>query len=380
MTEDIIKDITVPSSSRDYIIRKPTKEDIKLNAEYIVNDYHIKTIVGNKSMWIYNQKKGLYLSNAETEIQKACARSSAYNTRHSYNELLFNIQGLSFTDMKDFETIPGFINLKNGVYSVDKDAIIEFSPKYNFKYCLNFEYDRFASCDLFEKMVINMTGTIEDYNLIQKWFGCHFIINNLKKALFIVGPTNTSKSTLLWVLQQLIGEDYCAAYSLGDLTSSNKYYVADLYNKLANINADTSAMKIKDTSTFKLLTGGDLISAREIRKRPFQFRNKAKFTFAFNYLPFADDIILSDLAFLERIMIIIVKKGYDQKDDYIQDKLYKEFPGIFNWAMKGFRNFLKEGFNYNKNYEETKDAWIKYMTISKRKISENELLKLPMIR
>ena len=377
MFDNIIKDITVPSSYRDYMI-KPTKEDIKLNAEYIVNDYYIKTIVGNKSMWIYNRENGLYLPSAETEIQRCCARSSAYNTRHSYNELLFNIQGLSFTDIKDFETIPGFINLKNGVYDVDKDAIVEFSPKYNFKYCLNFEYDRFASCDLFEKMVRNMTEIIEDYNLIQKWFGCHFIINHLKKALFIVGPTNTSKSTLLWVLQQLIGEDYCAAYSLGDLTSSSKYYIADLYNKLANINADTSAMKIKDTSTFKLLTGGDLISAREIRKRPFQFRNKAKLTFAFNYLPFADDIILSDLAFWERIMIIIAKKGYDQKDDYIQDKLYKELPGIFNWAIEGLRNFLKDSFNYNKNYEEIKDKWTKYMTHSnKMKISENEILKLP---
>lgn len=376
MYEDIIKDITVPSSSRDYTI-KPTKEDIKLNAEYIVNDYYVKTIKENKSMWIYNQEKGLYIPNAETEIQKACARSSTYNTRHSYNELLFNIQGLSFIDMKDFETIPGFINLKNGVYDVNKDVIVEFSPKYNFKYYLDFEYNRFASCDLFEKMVRNMTETREDYDLIQKWFGCHFIIRQLKKALFIVGPTNTSKSTLLWVLQQLIGEEYCSAYSLGDLTSSSKYYIADLYNKLANINADTSAMRFKDTSTFKLLTGGDIISAREIRKRPFQFRNKAKFTFAFNYLPFADDIILSDLAFWERIMIVIVKKGYDQKDDYIQDKLYNQLPGIFNWAIEGLRNFLKEGFNYHKTYEETKDAWTRYMIISKRRIPENELLKLP---
>lgn len=86
-------------------------------------------------------------------------------------------------------------------------------------------------------MVRNMTGTIEDYNLIQKWFGSHFIINHLKKALFIV------ESTLLWVLQQLIGEDYCSAYSLGDLTSNSKYYIADLNSKLANINADHQQRK-----------------------------------------------------------------------------------------------------------------------------------------
>ena len=136
MPDDIIKDIAVPSSSIDYTI-KPTKADIKLNAEYIVNDYYVKTIKENKSMWIYNQEKGLYLPNAETEIQKACARSSTYNTRHSYNELLFNIQGLSFFDMKDFETIPGFINLKNGVYDVNKDVIVEFKRR---KISLEHEY------------------------------------------------------------------------------------------------------------------------------------------------------------------------------------------------------------------------------------------------
>lgn len=48
--------------------------------------------------------------------------------------------------------------------------------------------------------------------------------------------------------------------------------------------------------------------------------------------------------------------------------------------MEGLRNFLKEGFNYNKNYEETKEKWIKYMINSGiRKISENELLLMPNI-
>lgn len=58
----------------------------------------------------------------------------------------------------------------------------------------------------------------------------------------------------------------------------------------------------------------------------------------------------------------------------------EELPGIFNWVMEGLRNFLKEGFNYNKNYEETKEKWIKYMINSGiRKISENELLLMPNI-
>lgn len=377
--ETTIQSVAIPPSSN-----MPTKRvdlgTIMLLTQSIVNKYPIRTIRENESMWIYDDKEGFYKPDAETYIKEFCAKSLGFNARCICSELLFNIGSTTYVNLNNFESDPYLINLKNGVYDINKDIILEHSPKYNFRYCTNMEYDKSARCDRFEKMVRCMTKSQEDYDTIQKWFGCHFVIRQLKKSLFIVGPTNTSKSTLLWVLQQLIGDNYCSAHSLQDLTGNVNYSVANLYNKLANINADTSTMRLKDISIFKLLTGGDLISTRMIRGKPFQFRNNAKLTFAFNHFPFVDNFILSDLAFWERIMIVSVKKGYDQKDDHIKDKLYEELPGIFNWAIEGLRNFLKEDI-YNRNIEETKDIWVKHMikgcVTNRRIVSEDEIVKMP---
>ena len=355
-----IQRVAIPPSS-DAPTKRVDLGIIWLLTQAIVGQYPIRTIRENESMWVYDHEKGFYRPGAETYIAEFLCKNLGFNARCTYRELLFNIGSTTHINLDNFDSDPNFVNLVNGVYDIDKDIILEHSPKYNFRYCTNIEYDKNARCDMFEKMVRNMTESQEDYDLIQKWFGCHFVIRPLKKSLFIVGPTNASKSTLLWVLQQLIGDNSCSAHSLQELTGGSNYSVANLYNKLANINADTSTIRLKDVSTFKLLTGGDLISTRMIRGKPFEFRNNAKLTFAFNHFPFLDNSILSDLAFWERLMIVSVKKGYDQKDDHIKDKLYGELPGIFNWAIEGLRNLIK-GDIYNKSIEETKDFWIKNMT------------------
>lgn len=379
--KEITIEIHIPPKSQR-VTRYPSDEDIGLVAQDIIRQVYIKTIRENRSMWIYDQEKGFYRPNAETRIEEICAKTPGFNSPSVYSKLSFNIRGMTYIDIKDFESLPGFINLKNGVYDINKDVLLEHDPKYKFRYSLNIEYNKFTSCDTFENMIRNMTESQEDYKLIQRWFGYHFVRRQPEQnALFIVGPPMTSKSTLLWVLQQLIGENNCSAHSLIDLSNANKYAVADLYNKLANINADVSSMKLKDISMFKLLTGGDLVSAREIYRRPFKFRNDSKLTFAFNRLPSIDHSILSDTAFWRRVMIINVKRGYDQVDKHIRDKLEKELPGIFNWTINGLRDLIKEGFSYYKNYEDTKEIWIQNMSdftqTRKGIIQDNELLKIP---
>lgn len=381
MYKDIIQDKEVipPNSISPKPIRCVTFADVMMAADSIKNVCHVKTIIENGTMWIYNPKKGSY-ERAESHIQSLCARNLGYNTRGVYKELMFNLEGISYIPIKDFESPPNFINLKNAVIDVEKNTIINFDPRYNFKFTLNIEYAENASCPIFEEMIKNMMTNQEDIDLIQRWFGYHFIRGQLeKKALFIVGPTDAGKTTLLWTLQQLIGEGNYSSHSLHDISNDTKYYVADMQYKLANINADISAMGPRDISMFKQLTGGDMISAREIRQKPKQFCNEAKMTFACNRTPNITEPILSDKAFWNRIMLINVKRGYEIEDKLIRNKLKEELPGILNWAIDGLKDYHKKGLGYNKNCKDTKEIWIQKISSfgSGKRFSEDELTKIP---
>lgn len=360
-------------------------KDLKPVAKEILEKHPIWTIRENKSMWIYDKSQGkcFFVPNAETYIGEICIHSDASNPRSFYNELLFTIKQMTWIEIDKFESDINYINLKNGVYDITNDKILESDPKYKFKHNHGIEYDVSASCPIFDTMVKSMAKTQEDYDLIKRWFGYHLFKSPRleKKSLFINGLPDVGKSTLLWVLQKIIGEGGYTTHSLRDISNDIKYYIADLYGKFANINADISTIGPKDISLFKQLTGGDYVTARKIRGQPFKFMNQAKFTFACNYFPYIKESILLDKAFWNRTMVIVVQKGYEQEDKYIKDKLENELSGILNWTIEGLKDYIKYGFNcYNKNWEETRDIWMKNLNPAERDrryISEDELLKFP---
>ncbi len=349
-------------------------------AKKIIETYPIWTIRENKSIWIYDPEKGFFRANAETYLGEVCVKN--LQGQSFYQDLLFNIKNMTWIDIEKFESYPNYINLKNGVYDIIEDKLLKFDPKYKFKYNLNIDYDISASCPIFESMVKCMTKDQKDYDLIQRWFGYQLFKSSSrleKKSLFINGPPDVGKSTLLWVLEKINGENY-TTHSLRDISNDIKYYIADLYGKSANICADISLIGPKDISAFKQLTGGDLVTARKVRGNPFKFMNYAKLTFACNRFPSIEEPILSDKAFWNRIITIVVQKGYAQEDKSIRDKLNNELPGIINWTIKGLKDYMKNGFScYNKNWEETKEIWKQNMTNSttRKIISEDELLKFP---
>jgi putative DNA primase/helicase len=62
----------------------------------------------------------------------------------------------------------------------------------------------------------------------------------------------------------------------------NSFAVAELYGKLANIDADLSTDALRNTGTLKKLTGGDLIPAEHKFQRPFKLVNYTKLIFSAN--------------------------------------------------------------------------------------------------
>jgi len=100
----------------------------------------------------------------------------------------------------------------------------------------------------------------------------------------------------------------------------------------------------------KAVTGGDSIAGRRLYQEVQNYRFFAKHFLAMNKFPeIADD----SHGLKRRIYIIEFPRtfGKDEEDIFLEDKLIKELPGIFNWAMEGLDRLKKNKFQFTVSNE-----------------------------
>jgi putative DNA primase/helicase len=94
--------------------------------------------------------------------------------------------------------------------------------------------------------------------------------------------------------KRLLGPENISAESLHRILD-NRFAVAELYGKLANIDADMSTEALRNTGILKKLTGSDPIPAEQKFKPPFRFVNYAKLLFSANDMPHTPDETMHSL-------------------------------------------------------------------------------------
>ena len=169
------------------------------------------------------------------------------------------------------------------------------------------KYNPNADCPKIKEF-INQIMREEDVVVLQELAGyCLWKDYPIQKAFALVGEGSNGKSTFLRLLTKLLGKENVSSISLQDLVN-NRFAVANLYGKLANIFADLPPEILKDTAKFKMLTGGDIITAEKKFKNPFKFYNYAKLIFSCNRLPVTYD---DTTAFFRRWVIINFPNTFD---------------------------------------------------------------------
>ncbi len=120
-----------------------------------------------------------------------------------------------------------------------------------------------------------------------------------------------------------------------------KFATVQLFGKLANIFADLPTSDIRDTGTFKAITGEDYISAQHKFKEYFSFKPFARLLFSCNNIPknYSDR---SD-GFYRRLILIRFDHTIpeDKKDGNLKEKLLLEKDGIIAWAMVGLKRLIE---------------------------------------
>lgn len=353
LTEELEEGIDEAWLRRKFIINKP--EGTFRIAEYIVKKFDIIT-VGEKEYELFVYRDGKYFQATNEIIYPEIQRILGVLVRQADKHETFNkIASMTIRPRSVFTSAPlDLIPLKNGVYDRKHKVLLPHSPSYRFTYQFPITYDPDAACPLTDQF-FDQILTEDQKLIVEEWLGYYFYRNyQFKKALIFVGEGDTGKTTLLEVIDHLLGKSNISSISLQKM-SGDKFAAAHLFEKHGNLVDELSAKDISDTGAFKVATGGGSISGEYKFGNQFSFQNFSKLTFACNKIPDVQDF--DDSAYFERWMVIRFEKTLEKKiPNFIKTiTTDAERSGLFNLAMNGLDRLLEQGrFSYNKTSIDTK--------------------------
>jgi P4 family phage/plasmid primase-like protien len=345
-------------------LREVYNEDNRMGyyeiAQQLMNDYVFKTMDDNGEIYVYDN--GIYSPKGEPIIMKFVEDVLGEEaTNNSYNEIVGHIKRSTLMDRKRFDDLDKkYLCLNNGVFNIETKELKEYNPDFYFLNKIPVDYDKNKEINKI-KQFLNQIIPEEDLKITQEYVG-YLLYREifLHKSLMLVGEGRNGKSTFINLIKRFLGTDNCTSIPLQTL-EAQRFAVAELFGKMANLFADLPDKALKQTSMFKLLTGGDLVPAERKFKEPFKFVNYSKFIFSANRLPETPD---ETDAFFRRWLIITFPNQFEgiTANKRILDEITtkEELSGLFNWALEGLNRLLKnQDFTDEQNIEQIREKYLR---------------------
>lgn len=250
------------------------------------------------------------------------------------------------------------INVRNGLFHVKEGELTPHDPSYPTTIQINASYDPEADCPHFKKFITESLGP-EYVDFVGAMTG-YILTTSVKaeKAFFMVGSAASGKSTLIHLIEYLVGEKNKTSIAWQDLEENLQR--VELFGKILNSNADIPTKALDDAGLFKQLVSGDRISAARKFKSSFEFYPQTKFFFACNEM--AVSVSDKSLGFFRRIIILpfdhTVPEG--KRDPYLLKKLKGEANGVLTFALSKLQELAANDYKF-RIPECSKQALRKYM-------------------
>jgi putative DNA primase/helicase len=311
-------------------------------------------------LWVY--RDGVYLPCGEATL-RAEAQALLGNERQE-RRIEETLKYVEVATRLEEESLPDcqYINLRNGRLDWATGTLEPHTSAVFATIQLPVHYDPTALCPAFDHY-LSTTFDADVHPLIEELLGwCLVPTRRFETAVMFQGEGANGKTVFLDTAGDLLGEENIANVALQDL-EENRFRVAELYGKLANIFADLDARGLKTSSMFKTLTTGDLLTAERKHGHPFRFRFYGKLLFSANKIPSSRD---RTHAFYRRWIIIPFTRTFDgvggnpAPDRELRDKLKGERSGILNRALRGLERLaLNDAFTEPQSVLEAKKAYIR---------------------
>ena len=238
------------------------------------------------------------------------------------------------------------VNLTHGIYDIMKQELVPVRNDYLFDYFINIRY--IPHCNLedapvFKKYIETSVG-MDQYECLMRVLGyCLSSLTKGRKSFVFYGIGRTGKSTILNVLEAVIGGDLVSHEPFH--TMSGERAKAHYEGKRVNISRETSTKPNKNEESFKSLISCEYTTGSEKYEKQRDFVATLSFVFAGN----SDiDFTITDDAILDRLVYIIFNRTIpeDEIDLDLEEKLLGEKDVIFSLALDGLRRLIEDKYDF----------------------------------
>lgn len=238
------------------------------------------------------------------------------------------------------------VNLTHGVYDIMKQEVVPVRNDYKFDYFINIRY--IPKCTLEDaptfKHYIKTSVGMDQYECLMRVLGyCISSLTKGRKAFDFYGIGRTGKSTILNVLEAVIGGDLVSHEPFH--TMSGERAKAHYEGKRCNISRETSTKPNKNEESFKSLISCEYTTGSEKYEKQKDFIATLSFVFAGN----SDiDFTFMDDAILDRLVYIIFNKTIpeDEIDLDLEEKLLGEKDVIFSLALDSLKGLIEDKYDF----------------------------------
>lgn len=267
----------------------------------------------------------------------------------------------------------GMLNVQNGVIDLRTGELLPHDSSLLLTRIAPVEYDTQAQCPLWRKFIGEIFDDAELVDHIQKLIGYVLTASVHEQKLFALwGNGANGKSTLVEIVQSLLGT--YATSAAPDLLlvkgDAHPTEIAALHGHRLVVCSETEEGRRLAEARVKLLTGGDVLSARRMREDYWNFPPVHKLFLLTNHKP---QLRGTDAGIRRRLHLIPFRVTFtaEQQDRSLGRKLKAELPGILNWAIEGATRWFNEGLGEPAAVREATDAYIADQDIVGQYIADN---------
>jgi P4 family phage/plasmid primase-like protien len=255
----------------------------------------------------------------------------------------------------------GVVNVLNGLLDVNARTLSPHSPDFLSPVQLPVKFDPAACCPAWDKFVGEVFPADSEAIAweIPAWLMTPD--TSIQKAILLMGDGANGKSTYLRAVLSFIGRQNVAAISLHRL-ENDRFSVARLVGKLANICPDLPSEDLSSTSIFKAITGGDALLAERKFEESFEFVPFARLVFSANHPPKSQD---ASSAFFRRWVVVPFERVFragdpgrlprDQLDAMLSDPA--ELSGVLNKALEALASIRANGLSESESSRRAMDEF-----------------------
>jgi P4 family phage/plasmid primase-like protien len=329
----------------------------KLLADAILEDDHFAQDAGGK---LYRYVGGAYKQYAERYIRRRVKEileeqgASDKWSSHRANETVEYIRA----DAPELWDKPPMdrVNVANGILHLKRRKLQPHTPDYLSQVQLPVEYDPAAECLEWESFV---AATFPKDAQELAWEIAADLMTperSIQKSLLFLGEGSNGKSTALRAYCAFVGSTNVAGLSLQKI-EGDRFSVARLVGKLANVCPDLPSTHLTETSVFKALTGGDYVNAEYKYRESFEFPPFARLIFSANHAPRSSD---ASHAFFRRWLVVPFGATFEESEQIPREELDarlsdpRQLSGVLNKALEVLPKLRRKGFTESKSMH---DAW-----------------------